>query len=142
MGADQHEIDEKPQVRLETVRRGEQVRRLPEGRVGVRRGPVAGEELQGVPLLALEELVLQEVGDPVGDPRRFPLPGGGEDVVHRSVSGGEAGVQLPETRFRADQHGEPRSVPPDHHGLAEGVVSNRLDHALPAPPPARAGARR
>ena len=87
-----YKVQQDLQRLVEMVGAGEEIAGGLEGGVGVGAGPGASVPGKGVPVLALEELVLQIVGDAFRHLLRRRLVAALEAVVHRAVPGAEYGV--------------------------------------------------
>ena len=72
-------------------------------------GAGGGKPLKGVPLLALEQLMLQIVGDALRH-LLHPAVGGGQGVIHRPIAGGKQRIGSRRLRLRPDQDLQPGGV--------------------------------
>ena len=105
-----YKVQQNLQGLVHLVRGGEQVAGGLEGGEGVGAGPCFGEALEGVPLLAFKELVLQVVGNALGHGFGASLVAALEAVVDGAVPGAENGVGGAAMLLGVEQHRQARGV--------------------------------
>src|SRR5690606_3965754 len=123
-----HKVQEGPEVLVEAAGAGEEVRGQGVAGESVGRGAPLREPVEDVPPLLLEELVLEEVGDPGGHLHGLVAQRGNKPGVDAPLGGGHRGGNPPEASLQQEILQEAVLPPGVEDLLVEELATILLHH--------------